>query len=464
MATFIAILCALTIAFCVPLAVWKPKWVFYIFLVSEVFNSIFAGYINKAGNLGLPLTWSPADFLSVLTFIAALFVHNDAQFRSGIIKKCFIILAALSVFSLSQGLLMYPREALTNSRVVHFIAAGLFSFRYFTNYSRVRFLLKFSFFVILIMFAAHILIRFGVYTAPINEADRIVETGGLVGERGTQALIPMLYLIFVSLAIGRFVSKTGSFFISIIMLLVGLGGIVLSETRSTYGAMVVLVIFALIFMRSRIKNTIVFATVGLIVVFAAIFGGFDFLARFRTDYGRGDYAAPSFYELRNSWRGIEYETIITSYKDAPYFLLTGRGIGAMHPAPNGPEPLVAFYHSEYLGWLDRCGLLGLVTVLALFAACLFRNFALARSDIPFLQNLGTTFFLLTRALAADGVFHPVFSHYRGASLLISFVAITANWRDIYMSLAKKRELLLEEPDMEFDEEYESDFETPQVIS
>lgn len=464
MATFIAILCAATIAFCVPLVIWKPKWVFYTFLVSEVFDSILAGYINKAGNLGLPLTWSPADFLSVLTFIAALFVHNESQFRSGIIKKCFIILAALSVFSLIQGFLMYPRDALTNSRVVHFIAAGLFSFRYFTNYSRVKFLLRFSFLVILMMFAAHILIRLGVYAAPINEADRIVEAGGLVGERGTQALIPMLYLIFVSLAIGRFASRTGSFFISIIMLLVGLGGIVLSETRSTYGAMAVLVIAALIFMRARIKNTIIFATVGLIVVIAAFAGGFDFLARFRTDYGRGDYAAPSFYELRNSWRGIEYETILSSYKDTPYLLLTGRGIGAMHPAPTGPQPLVAFYHSEYLGWLDRCGLLGLIAAFALFAACLFRNFILARSYVPFLQNLGTTFFLLTIALAADGVFHPIFSHYRGASLLISFVAVTANWRDIYMSLIEEQEIFLEEPDMEFDEDCESEFETPQVLT
>ncbi len=165
---------------------------------------------------------------------------------------------------------MYPRDALTNSRVVHFIAAGIFALRYFTNYSRVRGLIRFSVVIILMMFFVHILIRVGIYSAPINEADRIVAEGGLVGERGTQALIPMLYLVLISLAMGRFINKIGWFFISIIMLLIGLGGIVLSETRSTYGAMAVLVISALIFMRARIKNTIVFGTVGLIVVIVAV--------------------------------------------------------------------------------------------------------------------------------------------------------------------------------------------------
>ena len=464
MATVIAIICAATIVLCVPLMIWRPRWVFYIFLVSEVFDSIFAGYINRANNLGLPVTWSPADFLSVLTLFAAFFVREESLFRAGLIKKCIIILAVLSIISLVQGFLMYPRDALTNSRVVHFIAAGVFALRYFTDYSRVRGLLKFSFVLILMMFAVHILIRVGIYSAPIYEADRVVEEGGLVGERGTQALIPMLYLVLVSLALGRFISKTGSFFISLLMLLVGLAGIVLSETRSTYGAMVVLVISALIFMRARIKNTIIFATIGMIVVSAAVASNFDFLARFRTDYGRGDYAAPTFYELKNSWRGIEYETIQSSFKSAPYFLLTGRGVGAMHPAPTGPSALVAFYHSEYLGWLDRCGLTGLLTVLILFIAVLFRSFALARSEIPFLRYLGATFFLLTIALVADGVFHPIFSHYRGASLLISFVAVIANWRDIYMGFAQEQETIPEETDLDFDEEYESEFGFPEVIA
>ena len=464
MAIIIAILCAITIVLCVPLIIWRPMWVFYTFLFSAVFNSILAGYVNQASNLGLPVTWGPADFLALMTFFAAFFIPDESQYRSGMIKKCIIILGILSVISLVQGFLMYPRDALTNSRVVHFAAAAVFAMRYFTDYYRVKGLLKFSIVIIFIMFAMHLAIRVGIYSAPINEAERIVDVGGLVGARGTNALIPMLYLVLVSVAIGRIVSKTGYLFISIFMLLVGLGGIVLSETRSTYGAVAVLVISALIFIRARIKNTVIFSVVGMAVVIGALVTGFDFLARFRTDYGRGSYAAPSLYELKNSWRGMEYETILTSYKSSPYFLLTGRGIGAMHPAPNGPQGLVAFYHSEYLGWLDRCGLIGLFAVMFLFAASLFRSFCLARSEIPFLQYLGTTFFLLTIALAADGVFHPVYSHYRAAALLISFVAITANWRDIYASLVEEQEILTYEPVLEFEDELDSEFAIPELIS
>jgi O-antigen ligase len=359
-------------------------------------------------------------------------------------------------------MILFPRDALTHSRVVHFAAAGVFALRYFTSYSRVRGFLKFSVFLMLIMFGLHILIRTGIYEAPIAETGRIVEIGGLVGERGTRALIPMLYLVMISLAIGRFSNRVGIFVVSIMLLLIGLGGIVLSETRSTYGAMVILVISALIFMRARIKNTIIFTSVAMFIVYAATIAGFDFLARFRTDYGHGHYALPSFHELRNNWRGIEYDTIASSYKQQPYFLLTGRGVGAMHPAPRGADPMVGFYHSEYLGWLDRCGLIGLFMVIVLILACLWRSFMLARSDIVYLRYIGTTSFLLIIALAADGVFHPIFSHYRGASILICFAAILANWRDIYMSLTEETQVCEEEIEEELIEDYDSNYGLPQI--
>lgn len=448
MATLIAVLCVITIAFCVPLVVLKPKWVFYIFLISATFNSILAGYINRAGNLGLPLTWAPADFLAWLTLFATLFVHREKQFQSGLIKKSIIILVLLSALSLVQGMLLFPRDALTHSRVFHFAAAGIFALRYFTDYSRVKGFFKFCVVLLLVMFVFHIFVRFGFYSAPVAETGRTVEIGGLVGERGTRALIPILYLVLISIAIGRLVSKVGFFFVSVLLLMIGLAGVILSETRSTYGALAILFLASLIFMRGRIKNSILYACVGLFAMYAASLVGFDFLARFRTDNGQGFYSIPTYYQWRRGWRGIEYETIISSFKKEPYFLLTGRGVGAMHPAPKGVTPLVAFYHSEYLGWLDRCGLIGLITVMVLFLACLWRSFRLARSEIPYLEYFGMTSFLLLIALAADGFFHPIFSHYRAAALLICFAAITANWQDIYLSLSEEPLYLPEDEEVE----------------
>jgi hypothetical protein len=439
MAILIAILSVIIIAVSLILVFLRPVWVFYIFLVVAAFNSILAGYINEAGNLGLPATWAPADFIAWLMLFAALFVPRVKYHTGSIIKKCIIIMIALSAIALLQGLFMFPRDALTHSRVVHFAAIAVFALRYFTDYDRVRGFMRFCVVLLLVMFALHIVIRLGIYQPPIEEIQRNITTGGLVGERGTNSLIPMLYLVLISVAMGRISAKIGTFFISVLLLLIGLGGVILSETRSTYGAVAVLLAASFVFMKGRVKTSIIFAIAGLIAVYAATALGFDFLGRFRTNYGQGNYSLPSYYEFKQSWRGLEYETIISSFKEQPYFLLTGRGVGAMHPAATGADPVVAFYHSEYLGWLDRCGLIGLVTVLILFFACLWRSFALARSDIPYLQYLGSTIFLLMTALAADGFFHPIFSHYRAASLLICFAAILANWQQIYLSMMQEQE-------------------------
>jgi len=440
MATFIAVLCLIAIVICVPLVFLKPKWVFYIFLVSVTFHSILAGYIHSAGNLGMPRTWSPADILAWLTLAAALFVPRERQYRSGVIGKCFIIIALVTVLALIQGLLMNTYTAFTHSRVAHFVAAMIFGLRYFINHSRVNGFLKFTVVLLLAMFVVHILIRFGAFTPRPGEIDDVTQLGG---ERGTYSLVPLLYFSLVSIAIGRLVSKVGIAAVSVLVLMVGISGIMLSETRSMYGAMGVLAIGSFLFIKGRVRTLLAYVIVGLLAVGAASAIGFDFLERFRAGTTRtGQVEIPSPFQ-KGTWRALEHEIILSSYKQEPYFILTGRGIGALHPAPAGKSPLVGFYHSEYLGWLDRCGLLGLVTVLILIFAVLVRSFALSRSDVPYLRYYGATCFLLMIALTADGFFHPIFSNPRAAPLLICFAAIIANWQDIYLNFDQETEVLQE---------------------
>ena len=52
------------------------------------------------------------------------------------------------------------------------------------------------------------------------------------------------------------------------------------------------------------------------------------------------------------------------------------------------------------------------------------------------------------ALAADGFFHPIFSHYRAASLLVCFAAIMANWQDIYLSVTGEPACIEQEEETE----------------
>ena len=453
MATFIAVLCVIAIAICVPLVVLKPKWVFYIFLVSVVFHNVFASYIHIAGNLGMPRTWAPADILAWLTLAAAIFVRRQRQYPSGIIGKCFIIIAILTALALIQGMLMYTETAFTHSRVAHFVAAMIFALRYFTNFSRANGFLKFTVFLLLAMFGAHIFVRFGIFMPRVAEIDVSTQLQ-LAGERGTYTLVPLLYLSLVSIAIGRIVSKVGLSTISILMLVIGIGGIILSETRSMYGAMGVIIIASLLLIKGKIRTMIAFGIVGILAIGATSVIGFDFLERFRAGSTRtGNIEVPKPFQ-QGTWRALENKIIISSYKQEPYFILTGRGIGALHPAPAGKSPLVGFYHSEYLGWLDRNGLLGLVTVLILIFAILARSLALSRSDIPYMRYYGTTSFLLMLALTADGFFHPIFSNPRGAPLLICFAAIIANWQDIYASLYQQEDDTPEEDNLEELEEEE----------
>jgi hypothetical protein len=448
MATFIAVLCLIAIVICVPLVFIRPKWVFYTFLVSVIFSNIFAGYIFSAGNLGMPRTWTPPDILAWLTLAAAIFVPRERQYGAGIIGKCFIVIAFVTALALIQGLLMNTHTAFTHSRVTHFVAAMIFSIRYFTNYSRVNGFLKFSVFLLLTMFIVHLFIRFGVYTPRAAEIDVPTELGG---ERGTYSLVPLLYLSLVSIAIGRLVSKVGFMPVSIFLLLVGISGVVLSETRSTYGAMGVLAISSLLFVKGRARTLIAFVIVGLVLIGSASTTGYDFLKRFRAGTTKtGKVEMPRPFQ-KGTWRAMENQIILDSYKQEPYFLLTGRGIGALHPAPAGKEPMVGFYHSEYLGWLDRCGLIGLITVLILFFAMLIGSFTLSRSDIPYIRYYGATCFLLMVALAADGFFHPIFSNPRAAPLLICFAAIVANWQDIYISFYQEQEQYVLEESEEYAE-------------
>jgi hypothetical protein len=443
MATFIAVLCVIAIAICVPLVVLKPKWVFYIFLISVVFHNVLASYIHIAGNLGMPRTWAPADILAWLTLAAAFFVRRQRQYPSGVIGKCFVIITILTALSLIQGLLMYTETAFTHSRVAHFVAAMIFGLRYFTNFSRANGFLKFTAVLLLVMFVVHIFVRFGIFMPRVAEIDVSTQLQ-LAGERGTYTLVPLLYLSLISIAIGRIVSKVGLSAISILMLIVGIGGIILSETRSMYGAMGVIVIASLLLIKGRFRTMVAFGIVGILAIGATSVMGFDFLERFRAGSTRsGNIEIPKPFR-EGTWRALENKIIISSYQQEPYFILTGRGIGALHPAPAGKSPLVGFYHSEYLGWLDRSGLLGLGTVLILIFAMLVRSFALARSDIPYIRYYGTTSFLLMLALTADGFFHPIFSNPRGAPLLICFATIIANWKDIYTSLCPEDDVYEEE--------------------
>jgi hypothetical protein len=429
MATSIAVIALLIIVISVPLIFLKPAAVFYLYLVSMLFSSIIAGYIIDAGKLGMPRAWSPADFLSVWTFFAALFMPRDKMFNSSVIEKILIVMGYISVFSLLQGFILNSGTVLRYSRVAFFVPALIFSIKYFTTGERVKSFFKFAVFILFFMFTLHVLIRLGLFTPPTSETDKAIVYGGLAGETGTRSLVPLLYLVLIGIGVGRLSSKTGFTLFSAVIILVGIGGIILTESRSTYGATVVLAICSFIFMKNKIKAVVFFAAAGFVAVFVAGMMEFDFLARFRADYGPSGFTL-GLEESLIGWRGKEYGLVANSYKSTPWLIITGRGVGAMHLVPGGDFAEAGYYHSEYIGWLDRCGLIGLVAIFSAFFACLWRSYLLSRSDSKMIFYLGSTCFLVLISLMAQGVFHPILSHMRAATFIIPLFAIIGNWQSI----------------------------------
>lgn len=448
----VAYICVLVLAVCMFLMVFKPAWVFYIFLVSVVYSHILYGYIEAANNLGLPRIWTPADVLVWMVLVATCFVPKTPGHHREFIGTCLKVLAIASGFALFVGLLRNYTFALTYSRVAHVAAAILFGLRYFTSYSRVNRLLRFIVILLISMFVIHVCIRYAILTPPIAVTEYTTELGG---ERGGRSLVPMLYLVLVSIAVGRLVCKVGFSLFSMVLLLIGIAGIVLGETRSTYGAISVLVSASVLLFRGRMKNIVIYGLVGLVLFFIAGKVGYDFLSRFHTKLGKEAFAISSAFEA-HTWRGMEYRTIIGCYSNEPYFLLTGRGVGALHfvaakqTFPGGNY--VGYYHSEYIGWLDRCGLIGLITVIIIVFASLKSGFFLSRQSVLYMRLYGVTCFLVIVSVMAEGLFHPILSHERGASVVVCFFVILANRRIISEGLTASCEEVADISDSQLDYE------------
>lgn len=442
--TFVGTLCVLSVAVALPLAFFRPQLVFYLFLASKVFDNILYGYVSQAGNMGMPRAWAPADFLWLITLVAACFVRPESHVENNTLRRCLVIVFVLQLLALLQGLVLElatsaPYMALTYSRVVHFIAALAFGLRYLTNYRRVNHFLTFCVFMIFVMFVIHVAIRFEYYMPPT--AEKIGGDSQLYGGRGVLSLAPVLYLLLIAIGVGRVVSKNGMPLFSLIILLVGFAGVALSETRSTWGAAAVLALSAVLFVRKRLKVAVTFGLIAFLGLAMATALQYDVFGRFGERSGETKIALKESFFAKYG-RGAEYGLVAEGYKKEPYFLLSGRGVGALHFSHRGTREAVGYWHSEYLGWLDRNGLLGLLVFLLTMYVGFSMSLRMSRNASGLMQFYGVTCFLLIVGLSAEGVFHPVFSHTRAASVFVCFLVIIANWAQLWDSV-EYADILLE---------------------
>jgi len=273
----------------------------------------------------------------------------------------------------------------------------------------------------------------------------------LYGGRGVLSLAPVLYLLLIAIGIGRVVSKNGWLLFSILVLLIGFAGVALSETRSTWGAAAVLALSAIVFVRKRLKVALVFGLIAFLGMAMAAMLQYDVFGRFGDTSGETTIAVKESFFAKYG-RGAEYGLVAGAYRQEPYFLLSGRGVGALHFSHRGTSEAIGYWHSEYLGWLDRNGLFGLLVFLIMMYAGFSMSLRISRNTSGLMQFYGVTSFLLIMALLAEGVFHPILSHTRAASIFVCFLVIMANWAELNYSIEA------EQPVLEYEEGYVMPFE------
>lgn len=400
--------------------VW-PAAAFYIFLIMDTFG-VIAAYNVAAVGLS-PISWTPGDFLCITTLIAAFLLPAPGE-KDGI-RTCLQIILLMVVLCTVQGMTLHFRESLYVTRELHFAPALFFALRYFTSVQRVWKFLQFSSWFVVFMFVVHVLVRFGFYQMPGSEE----LIGSQMGtERGGVACVPVLYIALLSIAIARLATRTGLMPVSIAYILVAVAGVALSETRTLYFVVVLAGLVALLFTRRRAMVLLGYCAGLGIVFWTAQLVGFDLFYRFRTKFGRGEIRQVKIEDL--SFRVEEYGSLVRAYLGEFYFILTGRGIGAGHRVPSQVFVDLRYWHSEYLAWLDRFGIVGFTAFIILMALVLRRSYQLARSEIAPLGYFGTTVFILTMCALGNGLINPSFLG-RQSGLLVCFLAIVANWQSLY---------------------------------
>ena len=402
---------------------FRPKWSFYIFLFLNPFGALFAATIYASGNLGFGWTWEPSDILVWVVLAVSLLLPKPVITERDPIGVCLWIIAVLAALSLALGIVLRFEGAFRAGREMYGVGAALFARRYLVNADRISGFLRFCILVLLAMFVVHVLVRFGVYAAPIEQWWG--KGGGQLGtERGEVSVTPVLYLALMAIGIGRLAGQFGRWWVSSICLLAALSGIVLSETRTLYFGVLAMGLLSLLFIRRRVQ---VLAAYGLglaLTLAGAEMVGFDITSRFRTKFGRGEV---DVQVMDLGYRNQEYGALWSSMASEPYGLLIGRGAGALHYIPVARVGDIPFWHSEYLMWLDRFGVVGFATLCVAMGVTLIGGYRLARTrEHPF-SCFATIGFLLVATLLIMGVVNPTFFR-RQATLLLCFLPLVSNSR------------------------------------
>jgi hypothetical protein len=341
------------------------------FVLGSVFVRVIHGFFNAAGYLGVGKEWSLLDLMFVCLLVVAWPGAPRSPYEPG--RRWFSVpLIVMSVLAMIAFVVGFSRSdslgALHASRRLLCLPVFFIALRVFTTPQSVTGFYRGIKYCMPVLFVAHVLVAFRIYLPPLPQEieERVLNTWGEF-LRVEYYMAPLAYVVGASITLCDLLYRRGHVLFNTTILTVCCMGVLLSQTRSYYLALGLIVAAALILIRGRLM-LVIWGSLAAAAVFGVVqYADVDVFYRFT---GHQSTAETSMQSYWSDWRGQEYSILAEEYAGEPQYLLTGRGMGARHPVP-GDLKTANYWHNEYLMTLDQVGLIGLICHLVLaFAAVL----------------------------------------------------------------------------------------------
>ena len=368
------------IAFVVSAVLCATKhrvYVLIFFAVLSTITPIIEGYYLTTNFLGVGKQWGFLDVMFICLILIAWRTaprQNRRQSNNRFYFAMWIIVGLTAIGLIvglsrpeARGVLNYSRRFLFAP--IFFVAA-----RILTDVTSVEKLCNVIKWFVIPFFLIHVGIAFNIYHPPLAQEtlDRVA-LEGVDFYRVDYLMAPILYIMAACITLSNIMYDRPKKISNWFVLVVSVSGVLLTQTRSYYFAMGLVPLLAFILLR-RGKGKLIIYGVAVTVAVAVLImmSNINIFFRFTTSH---EHVNLSYWE---TWRGAEYDILANVYKKDYAYILTGRGLGALHAVPFTRFGYVNFFHNGYLQTLDSLGIIGLVCYFILMGSCVLSNRAYMR--------------------------------------------------------------------------------------
>lgn len=396
--------------------------ILFIYIFGCVFIRTIHYFYNSVNYLGLGKEWSFLDIVFLMILLSFFRIKKISEIYRGRqeVAAMFVILI-LVVFNFILGFVMPGNQGVLNfARKFLFIPIFFMSLILFKEKINVEKFYDFLYPATVIIFVFHILIAFRFIEIPLPEdLKMMLFSEGVSFLRIELFFSPLIYILSFSVYLCRIIYVKGLYLNNLIVCSISTIGILLTQTRSCYIALAVVLVWASIRVGKFFKISVALILCLSSVLAICTYYDIDLFHRFV-----GVNRPNQFGGYLDSWRGLEYLELYSELSEYPLTIFLGQGFGASHRALFAPEGVVNFFHNEYLKVISSLGLVGfLCHVFVLARAAFLSRRLVSCADVGLLLTpvMLVSMAALPASLFGGFVWHPGFG-----PLMMVLLAIIAN--------------------------------------